>query len=61
MSNAIAVTRSEYPQLPLDCLVECPFNPRRTVDETALNELAASIRSQGVIMPLLVRPIDAQT
>jgi hypothetical protein len=34
---------SEYPNLPLLNLSESPANPRRTFDETALNELAESI------------------
>jgi len=33
-----------------------PFQPRRTFDEQALDELAASIRADGVLQPLLVRP-----
>ncbi len=33
-----------------------PKQPRRSFDETALNELADSIRSQGVLQPILVRP-----
>lgn len=60
MSNTIAA-KNEYRNLPLDQLTECPLNPRYAFDETALNELAASIRSQGVLMPLLVRPINPQT
>ena len=35
-----------------------PTNPRRRFDERALEELAASVRSQGVLQPLLVRPLD---
>jgi len=61
MSNANAAITGEYRNLPLDCLIECPLNPRRTLDEKALNELAESIRSQGVLMPLLVRPVNPQT
>lgn len=53
--------QSEYRNLLVDSLIESPLNPRRTFDETALNELAASIRSQGVLMPLLVRPVNPQT
>ena len=30
--------------------------PRRKFNEKALEELAASIRSQGILQPLLVRP-----
>lgn len=33
--------------------------PRRAFDETALNELADSIREHGVMQPILVRPLTA--
>lgn len=33
-----------------------PFQPRRAFDPEALSELAASIRAQGVLQPILVRP-----
>jgi ParB family transcriptional regulator, chromosome partitioning protein len=33
------------------------FQPRRRFDEAALNELAASISTHGVVQPLLVRPL----
>ena len=33
--------------------------PRRAFDETALNELADSIREHGVMQPTLVRPLTA--
>ena len=52
---------SEYRNLPLDSLTESPLNPRSIFDEAALNDLAASIRTQGVLSPLLVRPINPQT
>jgi ParB family transcriptional regulator, chromosome partitioning protein len=48
--------QSEYRDLPILNLTESAANPRRTFDETALNELAESIRTQGVLSPLLVRP-----
>ena len=53
--------QSEYRNLPLDSLVESGMNPRRSFDEAALNELADSIRSQGVLSPLLVRPKGPQS
>ena len=34
------------------------FQPRTRMDETALNELADSIREQGLMQPILVRPVD---
>ena len=35
------------------------YQPRTRMDEGALAELADSIRSQGIMQPILVRPIDA--
>jgi ParB family chromosome partitioning protein len=49
-------TQSEYRDLPMDWLVESPTNPRQTFNEDAMLELAASIRENGVLQPLLVRP-----
>ncbi|MDE5879160.1 MAG: ParB/RepB/Spo0J family partition protein [Desulfovibrio sp.] len=46
--------------LPLSALVANPAQPRRTFTEEALDELADSIRQQGIIQPLLVRPLDGE-
>lgn len=43
-------------EIALDAIVANPFQPRRHFDEASLAMLAASIRSEGVIQPLLVRP-----
>ena len=48
---------TEYRELSLSQLNESKTNPRRVFDEASLKELAASIRSQGVLSPLLVRPL----
>lgn len=42
--------------LPVLKLVPCQGQPRRSFDESALDELASSIREQGILQPLLVRP-----
>ena len=34
------------------------YQPRTRMDDAALDELAASIREQGIMQPILVRPID---
>src|SRR3977135_922046 len=34
------------------------YQPRTKMDQQALAELAESIRSQGLMQPLLVRPVD---
>lgn len=50
--------QSEYRNLPLDALTESPNNPRKSFDEASLNELAESIKTQGILAPLVVRPVD---
>jgi len=50
------INATEYRELPLALLNESKTNPRRVFDDVSLRELAASIRSQGVLSPLLVRP-----
>jgi len=52
---------TEYRDLPLSVLTESKTNPRRFFEGSALNELAASIRSQGVLSPLLVRPLTERS
>jgi ParB family transcriptional regulator, chromosome partitioning protein len=42
----------------IDKIVPNPRQPRVEFDETALAELASSIRAQGIIQPLLVRRMD---
>lgn len=44
-------------KLPIDSLVASPFQPRKHFDETALNELAESIKRHGVVQPLVVTPV----
>jgi len=55
MTNAV---QSEYRNLPLASLKESANNPRRSFDEAALNELAESIKTQGILAPLVVRPVN---
>jgi ParB family chromosome partitioning protein len=43
--------------LPLSQLQPGKYQPRTRMDEGALNELAASIKSQGIMQPVLVRPV----
>jgi len=42
--------------LPIDKLTPCPLQPRKHFSPEALAELAESIRSQGILQPLIVRP-----
>jgi ParB family chromosome partitioning protein len=43
--------------LPVDGLRPGKFQPRTQMDDEAITELSESIRSQGVIQPLIVRPL----
>ena len=43
--------------LPLDALQPGKYQPRTRMDEGALYELAESIKSQGLMQPILVRPL----
>ncbi|MEH6625488.1 MAG: ParB/RepB/Spo0J family partition protein [Motiliproteus sp.] len=44
--------------LPVDKIQRGIYQPRRDMDQDALEELANSIRAQGVIQPIVVRPVD---
>jgi len=43
--------------LPVERLRPNPYQPRRHFDEEALSDLVDSVRSRGVLIPLLVRPV----
>ena len=44
-------------ELPVDLIQRGKYQPRRDMDPQALEELAGSIRAQGVMQPIVVRPI----
>ena len=44
--------------LPVAALRPGAFQPRRTFDDPALQALATSIRAEGILQPLLVRPVN---
>jgi ParB family chromosome partitioning protein len=48
-------------EIPLDAVTPNPHQPRRSFDEAQLNELASSIREQGVLQPVLVKRIGPQS
>lgn len=54
--DATSTERPREQSLPVEKLVANPDQPRRHFDDTALAELAMSIREKGVIQPLIVRP-----
>jgi len=46
-------------ELPVSQLTPGKYQPRTRMDETALRELADSIKAQGLMQPILVRPVAA--
>lgn len=44
-------------EIPLSQLRANPYQPRKTFDETAIQELAESIKEHGVIQPIIVREV----
>ncbi|WP_414829146.1 ParB/RepB/Spo0J family partition protein [Alteromonas sp. H39] len=50
-------TQSELSKLPIEYLVPGKYQPRKDMSPEALEELASSIRSQGVIQPIVVRQL----
>jgi len=53
--------RDALATLPVGAIRPGKYQPRTNMDETALAELAASIRTQGLMQPLLVRPLGRDT
>jgi ParB family chromosome partitioning protein len=50
---------SALQKIALTTLIPGRYQPRRHFDEEALQELSESIKEQGIIQPLIVRPISA--
>lgn len=53
--DEIDVTNEMVKEIPLEEIRPNPYQPRKTFDEEALNELADSIRQSGVFQPIIVR------
>lgn len=50
----------ELRHLPIEFLERGRYQPRRDMDPQALEDLAASIKAQGIMQPIVVRPIGAK-
>jgi len=51
-------SNQNYRDLPVEMLQRGKYQPRRDIDPVALDDLASSIKSQGIIQPIVVRPVD---
>jgi ParB family transcriptional regulator, chromosome partitioning protein len=56
-----ATPEDQLRQLPIDSLMPGKYQPRKHWDQDKLDELAESIRSQGVIQPIVVRELPDRT
>ena len=50
---------SELKRLPVDLIRRGKYQPRTSMEQGALQELADSIKTQGVMQPIVVRPVAA--
>lgn len=57
-SPRAALAAGAVVQIPIEEITANPMQPRRYFDDAALAELAESIEEQGVIQPILLRPIE---
>lgn len=55
---AVSPDDSILKDLPVDLIQRGKYQPRRDIDPDSLQELADSIRVQGVMQPIVVRPIS---
>lgn len=58
ISGEKASGTSSIGEIPLDQIEVNPFQPRQQFDETSLQELANSIKIQGIIQPITVRKLS---
>ncbi len=52
---------NELRHLPVEWIQPGRYQPRRDIQPEALEELAASIKAQGLMQPIVVRPLPEQT
>ena len=57
-SDEAAPSGESLQTLPIDRLRPGKYQPRTKMDAASLAELALSIKEQGVMQPILVRPVD---
>lgn len=58
VAAAVATEDAILKELPVDMIQRGKYQPRRDIDPETLRELADSIKAQGVMQPIIVRPIS---
>jgi len=52
--------KAGFPELDVHLISRGRYQPRRDLEPQALEELANSIRAQGIMQPIVVRPVDQE-
>jgi ParB family chromosome partitioning protein len=60
-TTAEARSEGSLTHLPVAAIRPNPFQPRQVFDETALEELKESLRTSGLLQPIIVRPAQPGT
>ncbi|HEY3039764.1 MAG TPA: ParB/RepB/Spo0J family partition protein [Pyrinomonadaceae bacterium] len=55
-AEATATAKEDTSEVPIDLIDPSSLQPRSIFDEAKLDELARSIRANGIVQPLLIRP-----
>lgn len=56
--ESLRISNNECCNLPINSLHPGRYQPRETIDSQALEDLAHSIRQQGLLQPIVVRPTE---
>ena len=54
------VRESDLKNIPIDAIQRGKYQPRADMHEETLEELASSIKTQGVMQPIVIRPISSE-
>ena len=60
-ANFSSAQQSELQKLPIEWLKPGKYQPRKDMSQDALEDLASSIRSQGIIQPIVVRQVGKES
>lgn len=58
LSSALLSDSSKLLNVPIDSVIPNPFQPRKTFSDESLQELSDSVKTYGVLQPLLVAQLD---
>lgn len=58
--NSTEIKDGQMKHLPVEFLHRGRYQPRRDMDPDSLEDLASSIRAQGIMQPIVVRPLEGK-